>query len=155
MKATGFLKHYFHGDYCCSIGLTFECPESAEAALALLPGWTQGEKNQHILVTTIDSAELDKFKAKAKKWGLEIKPCGREDCDGQCKGEEIDGVPHSIDYGPTFTLDVPAEPLNQMHLPIQDGPWQVEAKENHYGQVEVFVTNASTGQRQKHSTVKV
>lgn len=118
MKATGQLQHHFWGDYSCTIALEFASGDCAEAVLQLLPGWKQSKDNPALIGAFLTNEQLTAFQAKIGNWNLQIQPCGRRDCRHQCQNAGIDSVNHSIDYGPVFTVDVPAEDINQSYLPL-------------------------------------
>ncbi len=113
MNAHGQLNHHFWGDYSCGIALSFASPAHAAGALELLPGFRQPDKAPHALIATLNSAQLEAFKVKLAQWGLHIDPCGRRDCPHQCRDADIDSCNHSIDYGPAFTVQVPADSTDQ------------------------------------------
>jgi hypothetical protein len=104
MIARGQLFHHFHGTYSASLLLVFASKDEATKSLAILgDGWKPAAKEPCAVLSTLSSDELDAFKARHEK-GLAIKPCGRSKCRSQCAHQAIDGVPHSVDVGPEFTL---------------------------------------------------
>ena len=114
MKATGQLIHHFWGTYSCEIYLDFECPEHAVACKEQkLPTWKLLDST---LGKSLSNEQLTEFMRVLNTWHLEIIPCGRRDCKGQCRNAGIDSLNHSIDVGPIWTCDIPAIPLNQMVL---------------------------------------
>lgn len=116
MNAHGQLKHHFWGDYSCGIVLRFASPAHAAGALELLPSFQQPPQAPHALIATLNSAQLDDLKTKLARWGLQIDPCGHSHCSHQCRNADIDSCNHSIDYGPAFTVQVPADSADQTRL---------------------------------------
>ena len=121
-KATGILRHHFHGDYSCTIGLQFADAESAARSLDTLGDpWHIGERSPNVLVGTLDSAELDAFKA---RYAPKMLPCGRKGCRHKCRNAEIDNVNHSIDTSGPFEVEIPpptapivaAPPVEQLFM---------------------------------------
>ena len=114
MKASGQLIHHFWGTYSCEIYLDFSCPEHATAVQQqkltdwMLLGSTLGK--------SMGNEQLTEFVCVLNTWNLEITPCGRRDCEGQCRKAGIDSLNHSMDYGPKWTCDIPAIPLDQLVL---------------------------------------
>ena len=103
-KATGILRHHFHGDYSCTIGLQIPDAESAARSLTTLgESWHVGERSSLVLIATLTSEELDAFKAHYKP---ATTPCGRKGCRHKCVGQPIDNVNHSVDVGGQFTVEI-------------------------------------------------
>lgn len=100
-RIDGGLRHQFFGDYSAVIVLgPITAPGVIEALHRKLGAVWQ--KTEHgCLVATLGHAELDALK---RAFRFEIKPCGMRGCKKKCADAEIDGVPHSIDYGPPFVL---------------------------------------------------
>lgn len=121
-KAIGILRHHFHGEYSCTIGLQFPDAESADRArVSLGEPWHVGERSPAVLLATLTSDELDAFKAHHKPVTT---PCGRKGCRHKCRNAEIDNVNHSVDVGGQFTVEIfppvapieAAPPVEQMGL---------------------------------------
>jgi len=109
MKATGGIKHHFWGEYYCTLALRFETADGVDRCLGKLgPKWTQVPEQPHLAGAFLNSAELEEFEEKARtEFGLTIAPCGRRDCRHQCRDADLGSVNHSIDYGPTFQVEIP------------------------------------------------
>ena len=105
--ARGMLRHGFFGEYVGTVALVFDSGDEATAALPKLgPGWELG-KSAKGLVWCGSSAELTVVKTKLKSEGFKLTvDCGLDFCKDKCKNEEIDSVSHSVDYGPTFELEI-------------------------------------------------
>lgn len=117
VNAKGILRHGFFGTYVATVALGFDdAAAAADALKALGAPWQTGKKNPAILVCNVSGEELKAIKAQLAKLGRQIEPCGRASCGDQCKGEEIDGVPHSIDVGPAFRVSIPVVPAEQAKL---------------------------------------
>jgi len=107
MLCTGKLRHCFFGTYTAIIGLRFNSLDDARSALSTLgEGWELREST-NVLVWSGDGEALEAVKARFQGWRLAIDPCGWKHCKRQCRTEPIDSIAHSIDVGPSFTLDVP------------------------------------------------
>ena len=104
IKATGRLRHCFFGDYSARIALYFNSVFEREKAQAVLPPAFQFVAGC-ALGWSGSSSELKNIKRLFKGWRLEVTPCAREECNG--KVHEFDGLDHSIDYGPAFTICLP------------------------------------------------
>ena len=116
MKCEGFFRHCFHGtDTTGIIALRFESEPIARGALELLPGFRQG-KDPAVIIGAVTQEQLNQFKAIIAGWHLEIQPCGMPHCRTQCRDAEIDNTNHSIDYGASWTMDVPVVHPDQMSL---------------------------------------
>ncbi len=124
MNAHGQLQHHFWGDYSCGIVLSFASPAHAAGALEALPGFRQPPQAPHALIATLNGAQLNAFKAKLAHWGLAIDPCGHSHCADQCRDADIDSCDHSIDYGPAFTVQVPADSIDQARFSFAPAPAQ-------------------------------
>ena len=117
VKADGILSHKFHGTYSSVIGLQFSNENAAQDALSTLgDSWKVGEENATVLVWSGDRDSLESIKVKLKGYGLQVKPCTYKHCKDHCKNAEIDGLPHSIDYGPPFTVEIPTIAREQLSL---------------------------------------
>ncbi len=119
VRAVGQLQHGFFGDYVACVALGFESEESARACLPLLgAGWKLGEKTKKALVWGGEREALEAMKKTLARYKLTISPCSWEHCTNKCAGASIDGVPHSIDYGPRFSVefDVVVTPPEQISL---------------------------------------
>lgn len=117
VKAEGILAHKFHGTYFSVIALSFQDEQCARDALSILgDSWKVGQKNATVLVWSGDRDSLESVKSKLKGYGLQIKPCTWRHCKDHCKSAEIDGLPHSIDYGPAFTVEIPTTAKEQTSL---------------------------------------
>ena len=116
---TGVLRHQFHGTYSALIGIAFRDVASARDALVTLRticgGWLVG-KTPRTLVWFGSSETLSVIKAKFVEYDLEIEPCGWKHCKTQCRGAEIDSTAHSVDVGPSFLIDIPVVPNEQIPL---------------------------------------
>ena len=102
--AKGILKHHFWGDYQATVALEFSSAEMAEAALSTLgEGW----KSKGKYVAWFGGREaLDALKARFAGMDLLV-TCSDPRCRTKCRDQAIDGVPHSIDFGPAFVVSVP------------------------------------------------
>jgi hypothetical protein len=123
ITAKGALRHRFHGDYSAVVALSFESATDADAAHRVLGApWKRSERSPlpliYGLVWVGDSAALAVLKVALTVAGIEltIDPCGYGHCKDKCKGAEIDGLAHSIDYGPRFTLTIECSDPNQVSL---------------------------------------
>jgi len=114
----------FHGSYGCAIGLQFANEKDCDAALSQLNvgvvgvnmetgNWHKSDKHSEIAIGTLNSEQLERFKEKFKP---KAKPCNSFDCKGKNTIHEIDGVNHSIDYGPPFEIEFEVENPNQGKL---------------------------------------
>ncbi len=55
-KANGILRHHFHGEYSCTIGLQFPDAEAAARSLVTLgESWHVGERSPTALFATLTS----------------------------------------------------------------------------------------------------
>lgn len=118
-QASGILTHGFYGDYVATIVLDFGGADAAKAALVKLgEPWKLGRKSDRVLVASAKRDALDAIKAKFASPGFEltIKPCGLDHCRRQCADASIDGLPHSIDVGPAFSLAVECDDPRQVAL---------------------------------------
>ena len=110
--AKGRLRHRFFGEYSCVICLQFTDRETAAYARRVLgpADWEHAASAPSVLVGVFDAS--DPVNETFKAHGLAFEPCGWRECEGRgkkkkpCKGREIGALTHSVDYGPTFTLDV-------------------------------------------------
>ena len=122
----GQLEHHFWGTYCATIILGFADVASAADALPKMgAGWRHGTLKatgapSRALVWHGSSDELRACKLVLAKHALKIAPCGFEHCKRQCSNAEIDGVPHSVDCGPAFSIVVEVTPGEQLQLPGTD-----------------------------------
>ena len=119
IKATGHYQHDFTGSNLSgAIGLSFATEEEARDAHSVLGvEWKISPRAPKILVIGCTHENMPEIKAKLKGIGLTISPCGWRHCHGQCKDAEIDNLAHSIDYGATFTVEIPRPvPLEQTTL---------------------------------------
>ena len=113
--AKGQLYHRFHGDYSAALGLFFDTAIAADAAFVVLGDpWRREERpgvdkpGLYLVMCRVGREALDKIKDKFKGPGftLTIDPCRWEHCRNKCADAEIDGLPHSVDLGPRFTLAI-------------------------------------------------
>lgn len=96
-RARGQLFHHFHGTYRASIGLVFDSPEHAAAALrALGEPWKQGAKNPAVLCCSVDSDGVAAQKRLLGMYGADMRA--------------IDSLRRSVDAGEPFSVDVPILP---------------------------------------------
>jgi hypothetical protein len=105
VRAEGWLKHHFCGDYCATIVLAFPDAASAKDALPKLPGFKPGEKSPNALVACLSGDAFESAKTAIEAL--------RVDSD---RREPIDSCSQSIDYGPRFTIEVPVTPAEQRSL---------------------------------------
>lgn len=106
MRAQGLLRHIFHGtEICAVVRLVFEDEESAERIEPLLPGWTRQGK---AIGAALTREQLNAFKERLPGWDIQIEECGYRHCKHKCRNAEIDSMAHSTDFGPTFTVEIPA-----------------------------------------------
>lgn len=116
VQARGVLRHHFWGEYRATIGLSFTDAASATDARRVLgDAWKPG-KDPAVLIWHGGSAELEEQKAALCAFALTIVPCSWEHCADRCADQEIDGLPHSIDIGPPFTVTIPVVPAEQTEL---------------------------------------
>ena len=119
MKCDGAFRHCFHGgDTAGIIALSFGSEPIARAALEILPGFKLG-KNPTAIIGSFTSEQLNQFKARIANWDLQIKPCRMPHCRHQCRDAEIDNVNHSVDYGASWTMDVPIVHPDQISLALE------------------------------------
>ena len=119
VKVRGQLFHYLNGDYTVGIVLSCESPLIGEMMLPILGSSWKQDLAKKALVWSGGSEALDVLKARLKsdsKVKLTIDPCGWDHCRGQCADAEIDGLQHSVDVGPAFTLSVECEDPRQESL---------------------------------------
>lgn len=114
IKATGILRHIFHGsEESARIGLQFASREEAEQAIETLWENSIGEfqlggNGYRNAASSFTSEKLEKAKIFFnEKCNITIVPCGFPNCKNQCKDAPIDNLKHSVDYGATFTLEIP------------------------------------------------
>jgi hypothetical protein len=113
--AQGGLRHQYHGAYTAVVALLFANDEAAEGALKTLGApWKRGKATA--ITAVVDRAGLDDLKEALEAYDLKITKCGRKDCGTQCQYQDIDGCPHSIDFGPTFSVRIPYEDPRQQRL---------------------------------------
>lgn len=116
MKAVGKLHHMFHGEYGFSILLIFDSPEDAVNAHERMFGFfgfTQAKQQPNCLTRSASGEEgkilLDKIKSVIEPLRVDT-PCQLYDCKRKSAKKRvrhaIDGIAHSIDYGPTFTIEI-------------------------------------------------
>ncbi len=105
VKARGRLMHQFHGTYTAVVGLVFDTPEDAHAAHTRLGDtWVPSHGNPKALVWQGGDESLEQVKQALAH--ATIDPCGWKHCRGQCKRAPIDSIAHSVDYGPSFTVEL-------------------------------------------------
>lgn len=116
MKAQGILRHGFFGDYHAAIGLEFADEASARDALCVLGDKWKLREGKPVLTWGGNRDELEVLKEQFKRFGLRILPCSWKHCRDKCASAEIDGLPHSIDFGPSFELTIDVVPSEQRSL---------------------------------------
>ena len=117
VEAKGRLRHHFWGDYRATIALAFlDAGSAADALIILGKGWKLSEREPKALIWHGGGEDFERVKAQLAGFGLKIDPCGRKDCRRQCRDASIDGVPHSIDLGPAFTVEIPTVAREQVAL---------------------------------------
>lgn len=132
MKAHGRLYHHFWGTYCADIVLSFckdiETPDpheitAAKEALALLSteialekGFSVAPKCAGALVARVDGDGVKLVEKALRLHGLVFQPCGWKHCKDQCAEQRIDGLPHSMDVGPAFTVEFDAQAAKQVEM---------------------------------------
>jgi hypothetical protein len=108
MKASGRLRHCFHGEYSAIVALEFDSKEDARAARPSLgDDWKVSTQHPGVLRWEGNSEALKALKILLARFGYETRPCGWNHCKDQCQRAEVDSLAHSIDVGPSFTVDVP------------------------------------------------
>ncbi len=113
VQASGGLSHRFHGTYSAAVGLRLDNEREAEIVRRKLgEAWI---RKGRLLLWNGEREALEALKQQWKEDGfsLTFPPCGLSHCEGQCANESIDGVPHSIDVGPPFTLVLEVEDPDQ------------------------------------------
>lgn len=119
VKATGQLRHRFHGDYSAIIGLAFETPEAARDALATLGSdWSPVSSTPVALYAILSSDEVKAFE---ERFAPEVPTCTHSSCKRRKKADrlhDIGSISHSIDFGPRFTVTIPVVAAEQMGLSL-------------------------------------
>lgn len=126
IKAIGRLRHCFFGNYSARIVLQFDSEFERQKAEGVLPAGFYFVTNT-VLGWSGSSAELTRLKKLFVGWHLQVTHCARRECNGKC--HEIDGLDHSIDYGPTFKICFPTVSV------VPGEPTEARV------QSELFVTN--------------
>ena len=117
VKAHGVVHHHFPGGE--TVVLAFDSELAAQAAFSALQNdnWKTGKSNK-TLYFHAEHGRLTALKAQFKSAGftLKIDRCGWDHCYRQCEDAEIDGLPHSIDAGPLFTLEIECQDPRQVSM---------------------------------------
>ena len=103
VSAKGQLRHRFFGQYSAVIGLKFDCPGDAIAALPKLgAGWSRHETVDHALIWVGDSDALKACETTLERFGAEKR--------------KIASLAKSVDYGEPFSITVEVEDPNQLTI---------------------------------------
>jgi hypothetical protein len=122
IKGSGACRFYYPGGTAIAIG--FDGPDkeiAAQAAYALVGGaapWRIAERNKAVLVCFLKEGEAtEAFEQHLRAlFKLEIERCDWKHCRKKCADASIFSVPHSIDYGPTFTVEAEVLDPRQMSM---------------------------------------
>ena len=106
----GLVTHHFWGEYQGEVSIHFDSEAIAEAAHRRLHEMKLDKNYLHWIGSSDKLAEL---KQKLHTVGIVKVNCGWLGCN---KTHEIDGVPHSIDYGPRWSLTIEVEDPRQAKL---------------------------------------
>jgi len=114
----GSLRHHFHGIYSATIAIACGTVPPAQV-VAQLPQGTKSTVHQDLILLRSDGADYEDL----VQWIEDHRVDGDcylfDCCDGKPR-HPIDSVAHSIDHGPTFTLQLPFVDLHTPQLPFKE-----------------------------------
>lgn len=119
VHATGVVFFQGFGDYGSTIVLTFADADAAARALPAL-GRDWHVKGKHVGCRVVDPEATEAVETLLRGFALTFPPCGWRHCNkgkGPCEAKSPFAMFHSIDRGPGFTVDVPAE----APIPVEQG----------------------------------
>lgn len=116
IKGQGRLRHQFHGTYSSLIAIDFGNQQECEPALSklLLVGhWQASADHPQVAIGRLTSKEVEDFKLKFQP---KVTPCNAFKCTDAI--HEIDGLDHSIDFGPPFTIEMEIDMENKDQMSL-------------------------------------
>lgn len=106
-KCRGLLRHCFFGQYHAAVALAFSSPEEADQARKALAslGAAFDPASPGALRWQGDRIQLESLKGVLEPLRVDGPCTVKRGCDK--KRHSIDGIQHSLDYGPPFALAIP------------------------------------------------
>lgn len=97
IKASGGLRHCFHNPYHAIVALAFASPDDRKKVEHFFVNFTVSDKDPRALMFIGTSEKLKDVKKLIESFRNKKFKCGKD---------PIDSIKYSIDYGPTFEIEI-------------------------------------------------